>query len=297
MMENWKYYNHAMIPTLAPHEEVDTQCIEDKSIWRENKNALFARWTSDFDCAYETSWWYVIKEAPFEVDSLDSKVRKHIRQALKKVDVRKINYADYVEQICKVHNETCASYENFSGGFMDVDKAQKYTSDLEYWGAFISGTDELIAYMNCRRYETYVETVTSKYMPQYLNLRASDAIHYVICEYYLNECGYKYICSGTRNINHVTNVQDYKIKTFGFRKAYCHLHIEYKPLVDVFVKMIYPLRRVLIKHDSMSIIHQINSVLMMEEICREIKSMNKDEISCIEKDVRKRPSDNWGGTT
>lgn len=54
-MKSWKYYNHAMIPITAPHEEVDIQCIKDKSIWKENKNALFARWTSDFDCGYETS--------------------------------------------------------------------------------------------------------------------------------------------------------------------------------------------------------------------------------------------------
>lgn len=268
-MMNWKYYNHAMIPTTAPHEEVDTQCMKDRSIWKENKNAFFARWTSDFDCGHETNWWYVIKEAPFEVDQLDSKVRKHIRQALKKVDVKKINYADYVEQICKVYNETCASYENFLGGFMNFEEAKKTVTELDYWGAFIKGTDEMIAYMNCKRNEAYVETITSKFMPQYLNLRASDAIHYVICEYYLNECKYNYISSGTRNINHVTNIQDYKIKTFGFRKAYCHLHIEYKPLFKCCVKLLYPFRKMLWRFDNIGIIHQVNSVLKMEEICRE----------------------------
>lgn len=269
-MKSWRYYNHAMMPTTAPHEKVDMQCIKDKSIWKENKKALFARWTSDFDCGYETNWWYVIKEGPFEFDKLDSKVRKHIRQALKKVDVRKIDYADYVEQICKVYNETSRSYENFSGWLMDSDKAKKNVSDLEYWGAFIAGTNEMIAYMNCKKNEIYVETITSKFMPQYLNLRASDAIHYSICEYYLNECKYSYICSGSRNINHVTNVQDYKIKTFGFRKAYCHLHMEYRPFLKYGIKLLYPFRGMLQKLEGVRIIHQINAVLKMEEICREV---------------------------
>lgn len=87
-MKNWIYYNHAMIPTTAPNEPVDTSCIEDKSIWKENKRAILARWTSDFDCGYETEWWYIIKDAPFEEDALSASTRRHIRQALKKVEVK-----------------------------------------------------------------------------------------------------------------------------------------------------------------------------------------------------------------
>jgi hypothetical protein len=39
-MDGWRYYNHAMIPTIPPHESVNTACVEDKSIWKENKSAL-----------------------------------------------------------------------------------------------------------------------------------------------------------------------------------------------------------------------------------------------------------------
>lgn len=30
----WKYYNHAMIPDLPPHEEVDVFAIKDGSVWK-----------------------------------------------------------------------------------------------------------------------------------------------------------------------------------------------------------------------------------------------------------------------
>lgn len=53
-LEDWKYYNHAMVSTVAPHEVPDTSCISDGTIWKQNKKALFARWTTDFDCGYET---------------------------------------------------------------------------------------------------------------------------------------------------------------------------------------------------------------------------------------------------
>ena len=74
-MKEWKYYNHAMIPTVAPHEEADVETIYSKDFWKENKNALLARWTSDFDCGYETNWWYVIKDDPFDITTLKSKRR------------------------------------------------------------------------------------------------------------------------------------------------------------------------------------------------------------------------------
>ena len=41
MTEKWKYYNHALIPTTEPHEEIPF----DKSIFKGTK-AILARWTS-----------------------------------------------------------------------------------------------------------------------------------------------------------------------------------------------------------------------------------------------------------
>lgn len=30
----WSYYNHAAVPTTAPHEEANTEPISDGSIWK-----------------------------------------------------------------------------------------------------------------------------------------------------------------------------------------------------------------------------------------------------------------------
>ena len=56
-IDGWKYYNHAAIPTTAPHEPVNMEPIKYGEIWK-IKGALLARWTSDWDCGYETEWWY-----------------------------------------------------------------------------------------------------------------------------------------------------------------------------------------------------------------------------------------------
>ena len=34
MIDNWKYYNHAVVPITAPHENPDLKPIEDNSNWK-----------------------------------------------------------------------------------------------------------------------------------------------------------------------------------------------------------------------------------------------------------------------
>lgn len=70
----WQYYNHAAVPTTAPHEIPDVSSITDGNIWKMGGGTpLLARWTTDFDCGYETNWWYVIKDIPFNISELKAK--------------------------------------------------------------------------------------------------------------------------------------------------------------------------------------------------------------------------------
>lgn len=269
-MKSWKYYNYAMIPTTAPHEPVDASPVADKSIWKENKRAILARWTSDFDCGEETEWWYIIKEPPFGEDTLSAKSRRHVRQALKKAEAKIISPSEYAEALTVVHNNACRGYKNFAG---DWARASSFVDSetTDYWGIFALETNELIGYMTCRRYDEYVETVTAKYDPQFLKLRGSDAVHYAVLNYYLNEKNYRYVCSGARSVNHETNAQEYKISTFGFKKTYCRLNLEYNPKFKPLFRLLYPMRGLLAKLDKFGKIHQLNAVLAMEEICRRQK--------------------------
>ena len=85
----WKYYNHAYIPAGAPHEEPDMKLLKDGSIWKLTKNkAMLARWTTNFDCGYETEWWYCIKDTPFEPEKLSSKRRYEITKAERNFEVK-----------------------------------------------------------------------------------------------------------------------------------------------------------------------------------------------------------------
>ena len=77
-----------------------------------------------------------------------------------------------------------------------------------------------------------------------------------------------YICDGARNIFHQTNFQDYLEKYFTFRKAYCILNVRYRWGFGFIIKVLYCFKNTLMKYDSKSIIHKINSILKLEEIRR-----------------------------
>jgi hypothetical protein len=53
------------------------------------------------------------------------------------------------------------------------------------------------------------------------------------------------------------------IKYFGFRRAYCVLHIEYRGVVKYVISILFPFRK-LIKRCPGKLFHYLYSVLKME---------------------------------
>ena len=103
MADGWKYYNHAMIPTCAPHENVDMSPLMDRSIWKtDGGTPLFARWTSEFDCGYETVFWYCIKDEAFDIQKLKAKRRYEIVKGCRNFTCRQIEAKEYVSQITDI---------------------------------------------------------------------------------------------------------------------------------------------------------------------------------------------------
>ena len=273
-IKGWKYYNHAAIPECAPDEKANLQAILDGSIWKLDGKPLLARWTEDFDCKEKTEWWYIIKEGPFDINELSAKRRKNIRQSLKKCKVIKINPEENIEELYKVYESAYMRYidaDNYMtyDKFVEKckrDKAEKY----DYWGGYIADNDQL----TIKKHDYYVESCIAKYNPQFLNYRVSDAIHYTVLEEYLNIQKKRYITAGERSINHVTNAQKYKIENFNFRKAYCNLHLVYRPPIKIIINFLYPFRIFIKKYNKNIFFHQVSSVLLLEEISRENCKVN-----------------------
>lgn len=278
-IDGWYYYNHAAVPSTPPHVTPNTECIKNGDIWKiDGGTPLLARWTTDFDCGYETNWWYVIREAPFDVSAVSSKEQKSIRQALRKTEAKKIKMMDYLNELYECYTSAFTRYDSASVPMTLEDFTEyckKTDAEDECWGAFELQENRLIGYMTVHIVGEVAETLAAKFDTRYLKAQASDAMYYYVLSYYLNEAGFKYVSGGERTISHKTGTQEYKIKRFGYKKAYCKLHLVYNPKVKVFVKIAYVFRKILSLFDKIHIFHLINSVIVMERIVREDAKRNK----------------------
>ena len=272
-MTQWRYYNHAAIPTTAPHELVDTTLVTTGAIWHQLKQEpLMAKWISDFDCGYETNFWYCIRDGKFDLSTLSSSARKNINRGFKKVRIEKINPVEHAEAIYKVYEEACKKYENFGAITLKetfIKGLAHKPDNLVYYGGFEVESDMMVGWLNVVEHDIWCEIQSAKFWPEYQNTRVSDALYATVLDEYLNKQNKQYVSSGSRNISHSTNTQEYKEIHFGYRKAYCKLHVAYNPKIKWIIKLIYPFRGLLKKLDRIGIVHQINSVLKMEEIVRQ----------------------------
>lgn len=273
---DWKYYNHAMISMQKPWEDAK---IEDMS-WRSVKEGypLFARWTSDFDCKSETEWWYCIKDTPFNVSELKAKRRYEINKGKSNFLVKPLNTLDYLEDLVYVMKRAFECYPlsyrpeySYSDDLIYSDIKSKVQKGYIFWGAFDRKTNMLSGFTLLSEDSSSVYLLQQKVVPEYEKCAINAALITGILEhyeyYFLNMKGYM-IIDGQRNVSHKTAFQDYLIKYFGFRKAFCVLHIKYRYWVKGIVCFLYPFRKKIHSLSNNKLIGKINGVLKMEEVRR-----------------------------
>lgn len=172
---------------------------------------------------------------------------------------------------------TIDAFESYPKIYRNIPSKATFVKSLPTWkkptfAAFSNG--ELVGYITTVERANVIyysgQCVKKLYEKQF----ASHALIYGMLDYYKEKLksGY-YIVDGERNINHITNHQDFLVKKFGFRRAYCQLNIAYRPGIKTVVKCIYPFRHILKKLDNFSsIIHKINGVMILEEVRKQHNS-------------------------
>jgi hypothetical protein len=276
-MISWIYYNNALLPNTAPHEEADVAALDKPETWKPKGGGrpLFARWTSHFDCGYDTGWYYTILDKPFDISAVKSKKRYVVKQGIQNFDVRIIDTNDYAGQMYEVF---IAALREYSIAVHIPDRAvfcsnmKNSNVDIICWGAFVKGSNKLAAYAYVRSNGNCIMLLVLKANPEFEKLQVNAALVYGICEYFKEDLANgKYISDGERNVYHSTNFQAYLKKYFGFRKAYCQLHICYALHAHICVRILYSFRKIL-RHLPLNFIKKINAVLYMEEIVRNQKN-------------------------
>lgn len=254
-VEGWRYYNHALIPTCSPDKQPNFNSINN-NIWFCDRKPLFIRWTDNFDCKFETNFWYVIKDEPFDINELTSHYRNQIKKGVKNFDFKKINPQEYSNDIIKVQERAFRAYGKESNEIVD----KNIYDNCEYFGVFNKETSELCGYTTIYKTGKCIHFNQMVTNPIFEKNGISEALVYGLLQHFDEDLrNDMYINDGTRNILHNTNFQNYLIKKFHFRKAYCKLNIRYSPVIKVFVYLLYPFRKIIRNN-------KIKATLLMQEI-------------------------------
>lgn len=265
-MTNWKKYNSAIVPDTPPHISIDIQNLQSEI---KKQNVFFARWTSDFDMRKESHFWYIICDNIIELSDYSRNTRSKINRGLKQCEVRIVDNEILVKYGYEVYIAAFRNYKTYLKPKTQkefVKEIEENESDWEFWGVFYNG--KIIAYSKNKLVVDYCEYASIKFHPDYLKYYPSYALFYRMNKYYLKENNFKYINDGSRSISHLTNIQDFLIQKFKFRKAYCKLHILYNCKTRIFVNLLFPFRKI-IRIFNFDPFTRIEILLYQEEIYRE----------------------------
>lgn len=273
--DEWKVYNYGMITTKMPHENKNVEKISHTNKWKSSKT-LFARWTSNFDCGFETEWWYCLKDDKFDISTLKSKRRYVINKGINNFYLKIINPKEYLNEMYGVYIN---SLEDYPEKYRSTDSKEDFIKQHEnskriYIGVWDKESNIFSGYVICEKIQNKIDTVIdlqAVYVKkEALKKEINAAIGNFVCCKFLNEENVKYIYDGERNIRHITNYQDYLIKYFGFKKVYCKLNIKYKPIMNFIIFLLYPFRN-FIKNTNNKLLYNIYCVLFQEQIRRSFK--------------------------
>ena len=233
---------------------------------------FFARWISDFDCQQETEWYFVLKDDCLRIDKLKAKLRYEINKGNKNFITEVVDPIEYFDDIFYVSVE---AYSVYPAKYRPNLIKDTYKNQIEkmiqdgyvFIGEFDRAKGNMVGFAVLECGSDFINYRMHKVLPAQEKRAVNAALVNGVLTYY--EAGnFKYIVDGERAIKHQTGFQNYLIKYFGFRKAYCKLNILYNPLFKVLVNMLYPVRAVLGNFKNNGLLYNVYCVLEQERIRR-----------------------------
>lgn len=274
-MEKFKYYNHSLIFDCNNDEIFAYTGEELRDAFKKYKKALFLIFTSHFDCGHDTGWYYVIRDSSENhLNQLSPKHRKNLKRIFKFVECKMIVASDYAERIKEIGISATKGYKNYHD-----NQKFGYSDKRIIVGAFQKNTNNLIGYSIIGINRNQVSIMGEKVDCDYRQLGVSYALNDYIINKYLIENhngGGVFITNGQKTIIHNSKHNQFLIDNLGFRKAYCYLHIVYRPIMKIIMPVVRLCGPVLKLFDNCHRIHLVNALLYMDKIVREQKIKFKD---------------------
>ena len=267
-INQYRYYKGAWI-FLEENKETLLSKEESKQLLK--KGGLMVRNIYDFDCKEETSFWFVIKDKIEDISELPFSARRNIRRALRFYNIKKINLKKFSEIAFPIITSAQHSYKIKCNvinkkEFDEMIRNYENESDKEFWAVERKDNKEIVAISINRIKNDSCEYDDMKCKTEALKDRTYPyyGLIFTMNKHYLEEKKLKYVSDGSRSMTEHSNIQEFLMHNFGFRKAFCKIHIFYKWWFFVVIKSLFPLRNH-IKNRN------IRAILKMEEYSRNFR--------------------------
>lgn len=236
---DWRFYKSMIQGVGDPRNNKPLSKTEQQELFKKYKKALLLRYTTHFDDAASQDWFYCIKDTPYDYEGLKSKRKNVVRKGINHFNVRKIRLTDHVQTFYDLVNDAYQGYEipNLLS-FEDAEKkaaAIDQRADYFVLGAFCNEGQNLVGYVWCHVNEKWITISEQKAVRAYESKGVNAALLHGLCTLFNEEYSDCVLCDGERNVLHKTAFQDYLIKYFGFRYAYCKLHVIFNPRYAFFL--------------------------------------------------------------
>lgn len=248
-MPQYFKYRNAWRFDGAPHEETKLEEAKTKALLKQG--GFLVRNTFDFDTTSHTHFWYVIKDRFNDAVELRPRVRNKIRHAEKAFLYQRISADLLIENGYPIMAETYSDH-------IVSDRRMNKTIFLQYiencrqnhydfWGVFERETKELVGFCCVKLWDDCCEYDQSGVFSRYKSNATypNYGLFHSMNRYYLQELGFRYVSDGSRTITEHSQIHDFLIQNFNFRKAYCQLEVHYCWWMKIAVKTLYPFRKIL----------------------------------------------------
>ena len=246
-MNDYFLYRQAWRYDGAPHEETQLQEQDWKQLLKQG--GLLVRNTYDFDGQDETCFWYVIKDKYEGFEELPSRVRNKVRHAEQYFDYQQVSYETLSEKAYPILEETYADYAVRDKKMSPTVFAEylKHCKErtFDYWGIFEKETQKMVGFCTVRMWDNCCEYEVTGIVSEYK--KGGYYPYYGLYEHlnrhYLEERRFNYVSDSARTITEHSNIQDFLMENFGFRKAFCRLEVHYNWWMKMAVAMLFPFRK------------------------------------------------------
>lgn len=244
----WQVYNRMVEPRGPASLAIHLEQAEAHDI-RKALGGILIRWTSAFEdrVASPNDWYALVCDQHIPIEQYSKSQKKKLQKTLHQCEIKPIDASFIAKHAYPVYVKAHSRYDKNKDNYTDEATFKKgalvdvgFEDLIQYFGAFYQG--QLIAYSKCYTFDDEeVNFTQSKYDPDYMKYRISEALTYVRTKHYLEEGRVRYINAGWRSIEHQTNVQDFYEQKFKFRKAPLALNIQYDSKINFAVNLLRPM--------------------------------------------------------